>query len=83
MRFGDQLDGQIIRGSESWTYFSVVLGIVAGTEIGIVGMTPLAFPWNVLTLIVLVVATVWFFIETEWLHDKLIALKTRYENKAR
>ena len=86
MRMGDQLDVQMIRGGDSWTYFTVVLGIAVAIESAIVGMTPsswLPFPLNVLTFLVLVGLTIWRFIESEWLHDKLLGFKARYEGKAR
>jgi hypothetical protein len=54
MRMGDQAEAQVIRGSDSWTYFTVVLGFAVTIETAIVAMTPLSwlpFPLNALTLL--------------------------------
>ncbi len=46
-------------------------------------MTPLTFPWNVLVFIGVAAVTIWQFIENGWVHNKLIGLKNKYEDKAR
>jgi hypothetical protein len=72
------------RGPESWAYIYTVLGFVLTIESTVIGMmTPLIFPWNVIAFGVLAAITVWAFIESEWVHNKLIGLKLRYENKSR
>ena len=72
------------RGSETWAYIYTVLGFLVTIESTVIGMmTPLACPWNILIFIALAAMTVWQFIENEWLHNKLVALKIRYENKPR
>jgi hypothetical protein len=80
----DTVDAQVIRGPESWGYVYTVLGFVVTIESTVIGMmAPLTFPWNVIIFFVLALATVWLFIENKWLHNKLIGLKSRYENKPR
>jgi hypothetical protein len=84
MRIGDQLDGRVKRGSEAWAYFYIVLGFVVTLESTVIGMiTPLTFPWNILTFLVVAGCTVRAFIQFEWLHHKLIAFKERSESKIR
>jgi hypothetical protein len=46
-------------------------------------MTPLIFPYNVISFLAAAALTVWLFIESEWVHNKLLSLKNRYENKPR
>jgi hypothetical protein len=78
------VDTQVIRGPESWGYIYTVLGFVITIESTVIGMmTPLMFPWNVIVFVGLALSTVWLFIESRWLHKKLIGLKSRYENKPR
>jgi hypothetical protein len=72
------------RGPETWAYIYTALGFVLTIESTIIGMmTPLMFPWNVIVFVALAAITGWAFIESKWVHDKLVKLKTRYENKAR
>jgi hypothetical protein len=72
------------RGPESWAYIYTALGFVLAIESTVIGMmTPVSFPWNIAIFIILAIITVWQFIENEWLHNRLIGLKSRYENKAR
>jgi hypothetical protein len=78
---GDQAYAQIKRGSGAWAYFYFVLGIVIAIEIAVVAMMPLAFPKNTFTLLAIVGLTIWAFVASEWLHDQLITLKTRYEKE--
>jgi hypothetical protein len=74
----------VTRGSESWAYIYTMLGFVLTIESTVIGMmTPLTFPWNVIIFLVLAAITVWLFIESRLVHNKLIGLKIRYENKAR
>jgi hypothetical protein len=74
----------IMRGPESWAYFYTVLGFVVTIESTVIGMmTPLGFPWNILVFAAIASATIWQFIENEWIHKTLIGFKNRYENKAR
>ena len=72
------------RGPETWAYIYTVLGFVLTIECTVIGMmTPLTFPWNVIVFVIFAVITSWAFIESKWVHNKLVGLKTRYENKAR
>ncbi len=74
----------VTRGPESWAYIYTVLGFVLTIESTVIGMmTPLTFPWNIILFVVLAAITVWLFIESSWVHNRLIGLKIRYENKPR
>lgn len=54
---------------------------IEGTAIQMI--TPLEFPWNVATYLVVSAATFWAFLECGWFQNKLIGWKGRYENKTR
>jgi hypothetical protein len=74
----------VVRGPESWPYIYTVLGFVLTIESTVIGMmTPLDFPWNVVVFAAIAVITVWLFIDNAWVHNRLIGLKIRYENKPR
>jgi hypothetical protein len=78
------VDAGVVRGPQSWAYIYTVLGFLVTIESTVIGMmTPLTFPSNIVVFVVLAAISVWLFIESEWVHDKLLALKTRYESKAR
>lgn len=78
------VETRVRRGPESWAYIYIVLGFVVTIESTIIGMmTPLMFPWNIIVFLALAAVTVWQFIDNEWLHNKLIGLKNRYENTPR
>lgn len=78
------VDARVIRGPESWAYIYIVLGFVVTIESTVIGMmTPLTFPWNIICFVILALATVWLFVENEPLHNWLLGLKNRYENKPR
>jgi hypothetical protein len=72
------------RGPQSWAYIYVALGFVLSIEGTAIGMiTPLAFPWNLVTYAVLGSITFWLFIGNGWFQNKLLGLKNQYEEKAR
>jgi len=72
------------RGPETWAYIYIVLGFLLTIESTVIGMmTPLKFPWNVIVFVIIAAITVWTFIECKWVHNKLVTLKIRYENKER
>jgi hypothetical protein len=77
------VDAKVKRGPESWSYIYITLGFVLSIEGTIVGMTPLVFPWNIITYAIVAIVTGWFWTESGWLHNKLIGLKNRYETKPR
>lgn len=78
------VDAKVRRGPESWAYIYTVLGFTVTIESTVIGMmTPLTFPWNLAVFIGVAALTAWQFIENSWLHNKLIGLKNRYENKLR
>jgi hypothetical protein len=78
------VDAKVTRGPESWAYIYTVLGFVLAIESTVIGMmTPISFPWNVIAFGALAIFTVWQFIENDQVHNWLIGLKNRYENKPR
>jgi hypothetical protein len=84
IKMGDELSGTIKRGKPAWDYLYIVLGFSLTIESTIVAMmTPIIFPCNILAFLAIAFLTVWAFIESEWLHDKLFKLQNRYENKYR
>jgi hypothetical protein len=46
-------------------------------------MMPLSFPWNVIIYVIVAFLTGWAWIESGWVHNKLLGIKARYETKAR
>ena len=63
MQMGIGIDRQVARGPESWAYIYVTLGFALTIEGTVIQMiTPLLFPWNILTYVVLGVATFWLFV---------------------
>ena len=81
---GDTTNALVKRGSGSWTYIYTVLGFVVTIESTVIGMlTPLTFPWNLAAFLILAAGTTWWFLKSGWFQDKLIGLKTQYEDKAR
>jgi len=78
------LDASVRRGSESWAYIYTVLGFLVVIEATVIGMmTPVQFPWIIALFLAIAAITTWQFIDNGWLHNKLIGLKIRYENKPR
>jgi hypothetical protein len=77
------VDAKVQRGPQSWNYIYITLGFVISIEGTIVGMTPLAFPFNVIVYAIIAAITGWFWLNSGWLHNKLIGLKNRYETKPR
>lgn len=80
----DRFDAKIKRSAESWAYFYTILGFALTIEAAIIGMmTPFVFPLNIIVFLLVASLTAWWFIESEWLHNQLIAIKNHYENKFR
>ena len=73
----------IKRGGESWTYYYVVLAIVLSLESSIIQLWAPSFPWGLLIYLGLFVITVWLFLTSGWVHNKLAGLKASYEDKFR
>jgi hypothetical protein len=46
-------------------------------------ITPLVFPWNIVTYVILAMLTVWLFLDNGWFQNKLLGWKNKYEEKAR
>lgn len=72
------------RGQESWGYIWMLLAFVVGLEAAIIAfMASLAFPRNALVFVVVVALTVWWFLQSGWLHNQLFRFKDWYESKLR
>jgi hypothetical protein len=61
----------------------ITLGFAISIEGTVISMTPLSFPWNVIVYVIVAFLTGWAWIESGWLHNKLLGIKGRYETKAR
>jgi hypothetical protein len=84
MNMTDSVSMTVKRGPDSWTYIYIILGFaisIEGTAIGMI--TPLAFPWNLIAFALCGAFTFWLFINNGWFQNKLIGMKTRYEEKGR
>jgi hypothetical protein len=78
------VEAGVKRGPESWSYIYIAGGFALTIESTVIGMmTPLTFPWNIIVFGVVASITAWLFIENGWFQNKLIGLKSRYENKVR
>jgi hypothetical protein len=70
------------RGQESWNYFYILIGLAISTEGSVISMiTPLIFPYNVISFIVVGVITFLLFIRNGWFHNKLLGWKNYYESR--
>ena len=80
----DTADADVIRGRQSWDYFYVALAFALTLEGETIQMiAPLIFPWNVIAYAALGTLTFWLFLFNGWFQNKLIGLKSRYEERAR
>jgi hypothetical protein len=71
-------------GKEIWAYIYTLLGFALTIETGLVAViTPLKWPFNLTTLVVVASATVYLFLNNKWVLKKLVGLKTKYEDKFR
>jgi hypothetical protein len=73
----------IKRGPEDWAYFSTVLAFVVAVEGTIIGMMPLQFPLNATLFFVFAAITAWQIIDNGRVHNKLLGLRMKYQNKFR
>ncbi len=72
------------RGPISWNYFYIALGFalaISGTIIQMVDIVH--FPCNVLLYVVTAASLFWLFLFNGRFQNKLIELKSRYENRPR
>lgn len=84
MKIADSLDATVTRGPVSWNYIYVTLGFAIAIEGTIIQMiSPLIFPWNVATFVVLAALTFCLFLFNGRFQNKLIGLKNNYEAKSR
>ena len=80
---GVTVDAKVQRGQESWTFIYITLGFAISIEGTVISMMPLSFPWNVIIYVIVAFLTGWAWIESGWVHNKLLGIKARYETKAR
>ena len=72
------------RGPESWAYIYVALGFVLsfeGTFIQLI--TPLYWPFNIITYVVTFLLTSWLFLRSPRFQDRLLRIKNKYEDAFR
>ncbi|MGI8705784.1 MAG: hypothetical protein ACR2JJ_08340 [Sphingomicrobium sp.] len=74
-------NARIKRGRQSWDFLYTMLGFALTIETGIVALTPLKWPLNLIFFLVVGAGTVWFFLRGGWFHNKLLALRGRYEGR--
>ena len=82
-----QASAVVVRGSLSWNYLYIVLGITITSVGTILTMMParyLPFPLNVFAFVVLVADLIWLIICNGWgCQDHLLRLEHWYENRLR
>ncbi|MGH9806244.1 MAG: hypothetical protein ACRD9W_03115 [Terriglobia bacterium] len=78
----DAVDGTVRRGPVSWAYIYMALGFALTIEGTVIDMAA-HYPWNLIAYAVLGVITFWLFIFNGWFQNKLIGMKSRYEDRAR
>lgn len=84
VKLKDEVDGEVRRGSESWTYIYVTLGFMLTIEAGVVALiAPLTWPRNIIVYSALGVFTAYLWLFSGWFQNKLIRCKSRYESKPR
>ena len=76
---------KVTRGPESWAYIYVALGFAVSIEGTAIDMATsvLPFPVNLVVFVVVGALTFWLFLSSGWFQNKLIGLKSRYEQKGR
>jgi hypothetical protein len=81
----DRFSATVTRGPASWAYIYVTLGFALAIEGTVVQMCtpPLIFPWNLVAYGLIAAITFWLFVFNGWFQNKLIGLKSRYENQRR
>lgn len=75
---------RVKRGEKSWNYIYIALAFVLSFEGTFIQMiTPLLWPYNVIAYVIVFVLTCWLFLSNGWFQNKLIGIKTKYEDTAR
>jgi cytochrome b subunit of formate dehydrogenase len=84
MKLHDEYIATVTRGEKSWAYIYVALGFAIAIEGTIIQLiTPLVFPWNVISFLLVSAFSIWLFLFNGWFQNKLIGWKSRYEDKER
>jgi hypothetical protein len=61
-----------------------MLGFALTIETGITGLiSPLKWPWNLISLLLVGAITVYLFLDNGWFQNKLIGIRIRFEEKQR
>jgi hypothetical protein len=71
------------RGKETWNYIYIMLGFAISIEGSVVQMLQMSPLWSIGSYLVIATITTWSFLDNRWVHDKLVRLKNRYEEKER
>jgi hypothetical protein len=78
----DCVSASVKRGPDSWNYIYVMLGFVLAIGGTVISMLPFG-ACNILTYALFAAVAISLFLFNGWFQNKLIALKSAYENKAR
>ncbi len=77
----DTVSAKVKQGSEGWTYIYIFLALSLTIEGTIIQMiTPLPWPFNLMTYAAVSVITGWLFIFSGWFQKKLIGFKISSED---
>lgn len=79
----DEANATVKRGEKSWTYYYLVLAIILSFEASAIQIVGCSGWWGLALHAVLFAGTVWFFLNSGWLHNVLAGFKASYENKFR
>jgi hypothetical protein len=71
------------RGPQTWAFIYVTLGFALSIEGTIIGFTSFDFTTKLISFAVLAGVTFWLFMDNAWFQNKLVTLKTHYEDKDR
>lgn len=76
----DNVQFKIKRGPESWMYIYTTLGFTLTIEGTIFSILPFCWLYRLLVLFVVFLLTIYLFLKSGWLQNKLILLKIKMEN---
>lgn len=82
MAIKDSVTVSVRRGPESWNYIYVTLGFVLTIGGTVIAMLPYG-AWYILAYALFAAVAIYLFLFNGWFQNKLIALKSAYESKAR
>jgi hypothetical protein len=69
------------RGAESWTYIYVVFAVALAIEVAAFETIPIPFPYDIVALFIVVLATGYLFLASGRFQSKLLSWKASYERR--